>query len=139
MPRSKKPASAPPKQEKPDDQPFWLASDAPWGGFINVKVDDEQKEEFHLWCAENPDEGWRILDDLLGKGMKVGLSWDMENECYILTFTGALVANSTERYCTTNRAGTLGEVVALSSWKHSVLVAGNYGDLKANGRMRNWG
>jgi hypothetical protein len=118
----------------------WQAEkDAPWGGFINIRVDEEQKEQFHQWCAENPEEGWRITDDLLAQGMKVGFAYDTENECYIMTLTGTLVEGSTERYCVTSRAGTLGDVIALSAWKHVVLVAGAYGDLRANGRLNNWG
>lgn len=118
---------------------WWLSPDAPWGGFINIRVDEEQKEEFHVWCRDNPEQAWAHFDDALGQGMKSSLAYDRENECYIMTLTGALVEGSTERYCVTSRAGTLGDVIALSMWKHVELVHEKYGDLRANGRMNNWG
>lgn len=139
MPRSKKLAAVSSNSVLPKHGKFWLAGDAPWGGFINVRVDQEQKEEFEAWCSVNPDQGWVILTDVLNEGMKVGFAYDAENECYIITFTGALVYNSTERYCVTSRAGTIGETIALAGWKHAVLIAGNYGDLRANGRLSSWG
>lgn len=139
MPRGKK---SPPATEKPAPVSrgrYWLANDAAWGGFINIKIDDEQKSDYHTWCQENPDEGWVILTDIINAGMKVAFAYDDENQCYISTLTGALVSNSNERYCMTSRAGTLGDVIALSSWKHAVLVGGDYGNFRTNGRMSNWG
>lgn len=139
MPRK---AKTPEYMQEPAKLPqgkYWLPSDNPWGGFINIRIDEAQKAEFHLWCEANPDEGWRILTDVLGQGMKVTLAYDNENECYILSFLGALVEGSTERYCVTSRTGTLGDVIALAGWKHEVLVAGRYGDLRSTGRMNNWG
>lgn len=139
MSRSKKAAS--PQQEPVEIKQgkWWLAQDAPWGGFINVRVDDEQKADYEVWLGEHPNECWVMLEDLLGEGMKVGFAYDRENECFILTFTGALVKGSTERYCLTTRAGTFGDVVALATWKHFQLLKEEYGSLKANGRKMSWG
>lgn len=137
-----RPAKKPKESTKttPKAEGRWSTNnDSPWGGFINVRLDDEQKADYEVWVSENPNEPWRLLDDLLGEGMKVGFSYDSENECYILTFTGALVDGSTERYCLTSRAGTLPDVVAVGTWKHFVLLKQNYGDLRANGRKNNWG
>lgn len=118
---------------------FWLPNDAPWGGFINVTVNDVEKAEFHAWYDENTQHVNSMLDDLLGEGMKYGVAYDRENECYIVTLTGGLVEKANLRCCVTSRAGTWADANALAVWKHYILCAGNYGDLLATGRKRSWG
>jgi len=118
---------------------FWCSNDAPWGGFINVTVSDEEKSQFQEWLVTNAVHVPGMLDDLVGEGMKYGVAFDRENACYIVTFTGALIEKSNVRCCVTSRAGTWSECDALAVWKHFVLCAGNYGDLLATGRKRNWG
>jgi len=119
---------------------YWTPNDAAWGGFINIRLEDEQKLLFNEWYEAHPDEGTKILDDVMGEGAKLGLSYDRENECYVSTLMGALVDNSNERYCVTTRAGTLAEVVALTAWKHAYYAQGDYGSYRpATGKLNNWG
>lgn len=119
---------------------FHLDKDAKWGGFINIRMTDEQKLAFSSWYEDNLNVASQILDELLGAGMKVGFSYDAENQCYICTFTGKLLVSSDERYCVTTRAGTLVEVIALAVWKHVYLARGDYGGYKAKtGNFANWG
>jgi hypothetical protein len=80
-----------------------------------------------------------MLDDLLADGMKYGCSYDKENECYVVTFTGKLVSNADLRCCVTTRAGTWADANALAVWKHYILCACNYDDLLTIGRKRSWG
>lgn len=139
------PAKRSPRKPKPEDtqrqnRTYHLDSDADWGGFINIRLTDDQKLEFSTWYEENVNQGGFILDDLLGQGMKVGFSYDDENQCYICTFTGALVRDSAERWCMTTRASTFAEVIALSCWKHVHLAHGEYGGFAPKrGNFPNWG
>jgi len=140
MPRTKKSSSSFDTPERNVQQgKFWLTNDAPWGGFINVTVTDVEKDEFGVWYDENAQHVNSMLDDLLAEGMKYGVSYDQENQCYIVTLTGALVEKSNLRCCVTSRAGSWADANALSCWKHYVLCAGNYGDLLTTGRKRSWG
>lgn len=107
---------------------FWLPTEARWGGFINIRLSDEQKEEFHAWVEANGVHVSGYLDDHLSDGVKFGASFDRENECAVVTYTGALVAKSNERYCCTSRAGNLKLAIALAVWKHEVLAQGDYGN-----------
>lgn len=140
MPRKTKSTSS--KIESADmvQPPYFTPNDAAWGGFINIRLSDTDKEQFSVWWASNPSEGGRILDDLVGAGVKFGLSYDAPNQCYVATITGALVEGSNERYCVTTRAGSLVEVVALMAWKHAILAKGDYGSFRpSNGKLMNWG
>jgi len=128
--------------EKPSvDQGFyWTPNDAVWGGFINIRLDDEQKAAFHEWFSDNADTVTRMVDDVAIEGMKVGFSYDRENQCYIATFTGALVGGSNERYVVTSRAGTLVECLGLAVWKHFYIANGDYGNFKPrSSTLMSWG
>lgn len=119
---------------------YYTDNEAVWGGFINIKLDDEQKSSFYSWFENSAQAVSQLLDDALCEGVKHGMAYDGKNQCYICTFTGALVLNSTERYVATSRAGTMLEAIALSVWKHFVLCDGDYGNYKpGNGSFLSWG
>jgi len=119
---------------------YYVDPKAPWGGFINIRVDDSQAAEFEKWWPDYRQEVWRSFDDLLGAGMKVSFAYDEENECYICSFTGKGWEASTSRWCMTTRAGTLDESLALAMFKHFVLADGDWGDyLPKTGKKKQWG
>jgi len=133
-------AAVPAEETKSEHGIYWLPNEAAWGGFINVRLDEEQKQAFLTWFADAGTAIHQLMDDVLGEGMKVGWSYDRENSCYIVTFTGALVGNSNERYVTTSRAGTFNECLALALWKHLKLADGDYGNFRpTTGQLNNWG
>lgn len=131
-----------PSPEKAHFQPhsFRLGDDAQWGGFVNIRLSDDDKANFSAWYGENAAQSGVILDELLAAGMKVSLSYDMANACYICSFTGRLMSFSDERFVMTTRAGTLNEVLALACWKHVCLVKGDYDRwLYKPSQAPNWG
>lgn len=139
MARKAKGASNAPKA-KVEQGIYWLPNEAAWGGFINIRLDDEQKSSFLAWFEDNSSTVSGYVDDVLAEGMKVSLAYDRENQCYIATFTGALVSGSNERYVATSRAGTLNECLGLAVWKHFYLADGDYGNFKPkNSTMMSWG
>lgn len=119
---------------------YYLDPKAEWGGFINIKVEDSQKNDFDNWWSTNRTYCWSALDDLMGEGMKVSLAYDQENECYICSFTGKGWDTSYSRWCMSTRAGTLDESIALAVWKHFVLADCEWGDfLPKTGKKKMWG
>jgi len=137
VPGKRKPkAAAPPKVQHGI---YYCDNEAVWGGFINIRLDDEQKAEFYTWLEGNSQFVSGFIEDLLGEEAKITLVYDREHECFIVTVAGTLVGGSTERYVTTSRAGTLPEALALTVWKHFVLADGDYGNYRTNGTMMSWG
>lgn len=136
---------AAPKTSKPVpspiEQPYYLPNEAPWGGFVNIRLSDEQREEFSSWYAANAAHFPSTFDDMLGSGLKATFSYDAEHECYILALQGALMGSSPgDRFVSTSRAGTLNEVIALSVWKHDVLCRGDYGNYRPkDSTFMKWG
>lgn len=137
--KSKSTNNVPPKTPKNLGK-YWLPSDSPWGGFINIKLTDDDKIAFAAFREMQGGGFWRDFDDILGEGMKFGLSYDAENECYICTFIGRLVSTVDERFCVTTRAGTWEEVVCLAVWKHQMTGTGYYDTFRPRtGKLDNWG
>jgi len=139
----------PRKSNKPENenaagkvkQPLSVPDKAEWGGFINIRLSDEQKEDFFSWYAENPVGAGAMLDDLLGAGAKVTLAFDAQNGCFIASVTGALLTDSPGvRFVSTSRASTMTEVIALTVWKHFLLVRGDYGNYRPrDNNFMSWG
>lgn len=123
------------------EQQYYLPNEAKWGGFINIKLDDEQKADFYSWLEANAAHFSAAFDDMLGDGLKASFSFDAEHECYICSIQGALVGSDPEqRYVSTSRAGSLSEVIALSVWKHVELTQGDYGNYKPkDSSFMKWG
>lgn len=138
MPRKK---AVPTKNTPPPELKgeYWLPPEAEWGGFINIRLDDEQKQQFTEYYAAFSEEIPSALDDLLGKGMKFSVSYDHENQSYVASFTGRLVRSMDLRCSTSSRHSTFQEAVALLVWKHHAMADGDYGNFKTNGRRADWG
>lgn len=126
---------------RPLNQPYYLPSDAAWGGFINIRLDDNQKAEFLSWHEKNYEVINALFIDMLGSGLKATLSFDAEHDCFICAIQGALVAEAgSDRFVSTSRASTLIEVISLTVWKHTVLARGNYGLYRPkSGSFMTWG
>lgn len=129
MPR-KKAASASNSSSAPR-LPLAVHADAPWGGYINIRLTDTQVEAYRAWAAvEGAATWWNLFTELVDTGAKIGLVYDSENECYIASLTGRLLFEFESRYCMTARGATLEETVSLLVWKHFILAQGNYDDYR---------
>ena len=136
MPRAKKDATKATSEKAKNS----ITSEPEWGGFLNLKLDDGDKERFVEWQQQSGADVWKLLDDAMIDGVKFSLSYDAENECYIATFTGRLIPAHNTRYAASARAATWEEASALLCYKHFVLCEGNWFDfLPHSGRLNRWG
>lgn len=136
MPRAKKDVSSP----KPEKTTSQRQIEPEWGGFLNLKLDDADKERFGVWFEASEKTISSLLDDAMIDGLKVSIGYDAENECYIATFTGKLIPAHDTRYAASARAGTYWEALALMCYKHFVLAEGNWFDFTPhNNRLNRWG
>lgn len=119
---------------------LYSPNEATWGGFINIRLDDEQKSSFYAWFEGHSEAVSGYVDDILGEAGKISLAFDIENSAYIVTLTGSLVSGSNERYASTSRAGSLHEALALTVWKHFILCGADYGNYRPrNSTFMQWG
>jgi len=119
---------------------FYCAGDAAWGGFVNIKLSELQKAEFKSWYEETPGEAILVLRDFLNEGGKLSVTFDREHDSFVVTYTGALMGNSGDRFAASARSGVLDEALALMAWKHDKLAEGDYGNWRPfSNTMDHWG
>lgn len=122
------------------EQRYLLPADAPWGGFLNARLDGEHKERFQDWFSSEGSRVWQALDDVLSEGVKVSLSFDAENSAYVAALTGRLCLSLKQRWVAQGRASTWEEAVAVVLYKHFVLAEGNWDNFRpSKGDFMKWG
>jgi len=99
---------------------------ATWGGFINIRINDDARETFHQWEAAYSAHISGYMEDHLAAGIKVSFAYDDVNQAFIVTYTGRLVDAVPSRYACSSRAGTITQALALAVYKHEVLAEGDY-------------
>lgn len=139
MPRKK---SRSPRNEPavPVTPEFYAPNDASWGGFINVTLTEADRDKFYEYLESGAIDPLTCLAELVDEGLKVGISYDFQDACYVLSMTGALLDVGGSRWCVTSRSPVLAECVILAFWKHFIFCERSYGDIYAvTGRKRTWG
>lgn len=111
-----------------------------WGGYIDVRMSGDEKELFIAWWEANVSEVFNWLIDILPTGLKLGMMWDGENQCYVASLNGKGVSSQEKRYTLTARAGTFDEAFAVLCYKHYILLEQDWGNWKpSNKRKQDWG
>jgi len=119
---------------------FFCSSDAAWGGYVNIKLSDAQKLEFKDWFAERASESTDILIEFLNQGGKLSVVFDRQHDSFVVTYTGALMGGSPDRFAASSRSASLDEALAIMAWKHGYLAEGDYGNWRPFGNtMEHWG
>lgn len=118
------------------------AKEIKWGGFIDIRLDEDQKAAFRVWALDNEETVWTDFAEIVSGGFKYGLSYDSENDCWIATFTasGENLMGLRDRYCLTARAPAWQTALALLVYKHVEIAHGNWGEYRpVTHRMDNFG
>jgi len=111
MPRAKKPT-------KP------TAAEIQWGGFIDLKLTEDDKALFLKW---NDEFQWTYLDDVLADEIKVSFSFDDTSDTYLCSLTSVKHAGTGMRCVLTARADSWERSAALALYKHFVLLESDWG------------
>ncbi|HET8671976.1 MAG TPA: hypothetical protein VFM05_15575 [Candidatus Saccharimonadales bacterium] len=103
-----------------------------WGGFINVRLSEEDKAAFAVWSADRGGSHWSDFAEYLAKGFKFSLSYDPDGDFYLATFTaeGKELIGVDLRCCLTARAPEWETAVSLLMFKHEVLAHENWGSYR---------
>lgn len=135
MPRGKKSPNGKVSLPANDVRKYFRPSDAPWGGYINLRVSAGERADFDGWSQAEGEAIYAYLDDCLTEGLKYGHSYDAENSCYIATLTGGGCLMDPARYVLLARGATWWESLALLMYKHEVLLHGDWSNYRpATGR-----
>jgi len=99
-----------------------------WGGYLNVRLTQEQHRRFDVWYGELKDDVWDLFLQALSQGMKYSLVYDAE----IDTYTASLM-NTPRCTCGLNSLYVLSAyapdwrvATALLMFKHYQLLGGTW-------------
>jgi len=140
MPRSKSPRKPVVRTDPNANRPYYLPGDAPWGGFVDLRLDPAQRAEFLAWLQEAALSIWSWVGDELTLGLSLSIKWDAENSTFVASYLGRGLPDFDDRWCLTARADSPEEALGLLQYKHRVLMDGDWSDyMPRTGRMRGWG
>ena len=140
MPRAKSPKNSPAKHDPNAGRKYYLPQDAVFGGYVELRIDEDQKGAFDLWYGEHEYEIAGMAAETLVDGMALSIKYDAANQCFLASYSGAGVTGSNERYVLTARSSSWPEALALLVYKHDELMGGMWDDfLPRTGRLRSWG
>lgn len=105
----------PPK--KPVKQPAWDIT------FLRWQMTTDQKNTWKKVQEKTPFAHVDMLDDLIGQGYKISVSFDEKNDTYNCTITCPKTLNMTDNagYAFSTRAKTALEAMDMGLYKHYVL------------------
>jgi len=100
----------------------------PWGGYLNMRLDQQQKEQFHFWYRELGDDVWELFLQALSQGMKFSLVYDPETDTYTASLTNSprCTCGVSSLYVLSAYAQNWQQAVALVLFKHFVLLGGTW-------------
>jgi len=138
MARGKRPATPVSSTAKAFSHPI----NGDWGGFVNIRMDEAEKEGFHSWYAQLGSSIWLTMQEYISSGLKLSISYDADGDFYLASFTGIgkdLIGIDL-RCVLTARAPEWETAIALLVYKHEVMAHCNWGDYYANGtKQSNFG
>lgn len=89
--------------------------------FVNMSLNEAQKDQFHAWYKDAGSHAYDELDALLPAGYKVSLSHDENNSCVIATLTCKEPTDPNYGYCLTSRGPDMWTALALCVFKTTEL------------------
>jgi len=100
----------------------------PWGGYLNVRLNEDQKQQFSQWYSELGDDVWELFLQSLMEGMKFSLTYDSGTDTYT-----ACLTNSPRHTCGVSSLYVLSAfapdwrlAVAALMFKHYQLLGGTW-------------
>jgi hypothetical protein len=94
-----------------------------WKGFIEIPLDSEAKKQFEVWLG-GPDDLLQAIEDAVGDGYKLSVSYDVRNSCFQAALTGVSETCPNRGYTTSGRASLASKAIAVVMFKHFGLAEG---------------
>lgn len=124
MPRGKSSSSRVGEGSAAKDAPRRVQKNDEWGGFVQITLLESDREPFDIWLSGGPQTVRRELDNSLSSGLKLTVTFDGGNQCYIASLTGRPDVNGERAFtcCLSARGGTFEEALAVLVYKHAEML-----------------
>jgi len=100
----------------------------PWGGYLNMRLTEEQKRQFQLWYEQMKDDVWELFLQSLMEGMKFSLTYDSNTDTYTACLTNSprCPCGVTSLYVLSAFAQDWRIATAILIFKHYQLLGGTW-------------
>lgn len=105
--------------------------------FINIDLTDKQGDDFNDWQQSAVQKMGILVGELASAGHKLGISFDGDNECFIVSVTSKDEVSDNFNKCYTSRSDDWIEAVLLAVFKWDVIMERSTWTGKQ--RKMNWG
>lgn len=105
--------------------------------FVTLKLDKEQAAQFQSWQNDKKTDLELEVADFMSKGWKTSITWDMNNDCFIVASTMKTDPSPNLNVCVTSRSTLWYEALCMNVFKVMVLHKG--AALPVNTGSDNWG
>lgn len=105
--------------------------------FVQISLDKDAEKAFHKWKTDHEQTCVSDLGNFIAEEMKLGITWDTSNNCFIASATCKDAKSPNLDRCVTARSDDWLEALMLLVFKHTVTAAG--GDWSAVSKPTAWG
>lgn len=106
--------------------------------FITRRLDENDRVELQKYIDEHDGGTEEILQEILGAGYKVSISWIDDQSSYVVTVSGSKRSPHNDGYSMTSWSDDIWEAVAMCGYKVFVLAEGT-GWKKIEASPDSWG
>jgi hypothetical protein len=92
--------------------------------FCEVAMTESDAKNFEVWNAENSKDMFPRMEECALNGYKLSLVWDMQNECYIATYSCQDDASPNYRSSVSSRSDDAIEAICLLHYKVYIKLDG---------------
>lgn len=121
----------------PKKKPTSNRNGFPQTDFINLTLNKKQAGEFEDWRNGDATKLATQLAEFIADGNKTSITYDFDNECFIVSSTCKAEGHANENKCLTSRSDDWYEALLMNVYKSNVVFAGAEWVSEDNGRK--WG
>lgn len=107
-------------------------------GFINLKLNEAQKEMFGAWDVED-DDVWLLLSQLATEGYKFSNFYNQQNSTYTSMFTCNDKSSANAGYVLTAYSPNWYQSIRVLLFKHEVVLQRNWSSAGEVQKLDDWG
>lgn len=134
-------------QRKIDDMEMWLMASKnsskpnrgnwPETNFVNLKITGKHKDGFLSWMSRKDNDIQVDVAAFMSNGHKTSISWDTNNNVWIVSATCKDESSPNVNCCLTSRSNEWWEAMCMNVYKHDIICAqGSWLDSAESG---DWG
>ena len=105
--------------------------------FVTFELSEKQERDFADWSVATTPKLAEYTQELVSSGHKLGVSWDGDNECFIVSVTCKDDAQENANKCYTSRSDEWVEALLLALYKWDVIA--KRGAWHGKQKRNNWG